>query len=188
MSLIYWQSNASHTLLTPPPPRGGGGVSRGGDSNINMPGGVCLVSENKPIMNDTLSCKHTHIEGILCTIHTQFLLLMSNLSIYIICYSWSHINLVHLHIMCRSVLAPLHLTSDNLSKKNPTHIEWNSTHFEWHLLIHFIHLKPKRDPYLHFLTHTYGHGWYQVASPGPNLSPSLPPLPPPSCPPFSRNT
>ena len=31
--------------------------SRGGDSNIKMPGCVCLVSENRPILNDTLSCK-----------------------------------------------------------------------------------------------------------------------------------
>ena len=29
----------------------------GGDSNIKMPGCVCLVSENRPILNDTLSCK-----------------------------------------------------------------------------------------------------------------------------------
>ena len=31
--------------------------ARGGDSNIKMPGCVCLVSENRPILNDTLSCK-----------------------------------------------------------------------------------------------------------------------------------
>ena len=39
------------------PPGGGGGG--GGDSNIiiKMPGCVCLVSENRPILNDTLSCK-----------------------------------------------------------------------------------------------------------------------------------
>ena len=33
--------------------RGGGG----GDFNIKKPGCVCLVSENRPILNDTLSCK-----------------------------------------------------------------------------------------------------------------------------------
>ena len=33
------------------------GLSRGGDSNIKKPGCVCLVSEKRPILNDTLSCK-----------------------------------------------------------------------------------------------------------------------------------
>ena len=33
--------------------------SQGGDSNIKMPGCVCLVFENRPILNETLSCK-TH--------------------------------------------------------------------------------------------------------------------------------
>ena len=30
-----------------------------GDSNIKMPGCVCFVFENRPILNETLSCK-TH--------------------------------------------------------------------------------------------------------------------------------
>ena len=34
-----------------------GGGARGGDSNIKMPRCVCLVSENRPILNDLLSCK-----------------------------------------------------------------------------------------------------------------------------------
>ena len=50
-------------------PLGGGG---GGDSNTKMPGCVCRVSENEPILNDTFICKtYTHIEGILYTIHTD---------------------------------------------------------------------------------------------------------------------
>ena len=32
-------------------------MARGGDSNIKMPGCVCLVSENRPILNETVSCK-----------------------------------------------------------------------------------------------------------------------------------
>ena len=31
--------------------------TRGGDSNIKMPGCVCLVFESRPILNETLSCK-----------------------------------------------------------------------------------------------------------------------------------
>ena len=33
------------------------GKAQGGDFNIKMPRCVCLVSENIPILNDTLSCK-----------------------------------------------------------------------------------------------------------------------------------
>ena len=52
-----------------PPTRGGGGEGgggggRGGRSNIKMPGCVCFVPENRLILNETLSCKHTHIEGV----------------------------------------------------------------------------------------------------------------------------
>ena len=34
-----------------------GVISRGGDSYIKMPGCVCWVSENGPILNDSISCK-----------------------------------------------------------------------------------------------------------------------------------
>ena len=37
------------------------GKSPGGDSNIKMPGCVCSVSENAPILNDSISCKNIPI-------------------------------------------------------------------------------------------------------------------------------
>ena len=40
-------------ILNNGPGEGGGG----GDSNIEMPGCVCLLSENRPILNDPFSCK-----------------------------------------------------------------------------------------------------------------------------------
>ena len=51
-------------------PVGGGG---GGDSNIKVPGCLCLVSENGPILNDTFTCKtYPYFEGVLCIIHIHF--------------------------------------------------------------------------------------------------------------------
>ena len=48
IKIVFIKHNYMHPFL------GGGG---GGYSNIKMPECVCLVSENRPILNDTLSYK-----------------------------------------------------------------------------------------------------------------------------------
>ena len=45
----------------------------GGRLQYEMPGCVCLGSENVPIMKDALGQNNTHNEGILCTLNTHIM-------------------------------------------------------------------------------------------------------------------
>ena len=89
-----------------------------------------------------LLVKHTHIEG--DSLHNSYPFLYVNIKLEYLIYRF---NLLFLISHQFGVYSPL--TLYNISKQS-TYIEWSSrfdTHFELHLLIHLIHVIPKRDPY-----------------------------------------
>ena len=150
-----------------------------------MVGCVCWVSENVTILNDTFNCKNIPI------LNGTFLQFIPNLMVIsrwnycpidIIYSPLSHINLVHLYIVwIQSWHFCIHFYTIHL--KSPTHMEWGRfhTHIEWHLLIHFIHLKPKKDPYPS-LSDTHIRAWLIPSPPPPGVL-----LPPPTPTPWYPN-
>ena len=155
---------------------------QGGDSNIKIPKCVCLVFEHRSIVNETLSCK-TYLYW--KDPQQQFIPIFDgnikvNLYISFIILDVTSIWPIFPGCVVQSKHFCLSLYIIYL--KNPTHIERNSkfhTHFEWHFPIHFIHLKPKRDPYPS-LFDTHIQAWLIPSRP---LPPGECPPPPPGCPP-----
>ena len=70
-------------------------------------------------------------------------------------YSWSHINLVYLRIICSSVLTLLTLTSYDISEKSyPYRLEQQISHPFWMTSSHSFHsLEAKKGP----ISFTFGH-------------------------------
>ena len=106
-----------------------------GDSNIEMPGCLCWVSENVPILNDTLSCQNIPIlNGTFAEFIPNF---DGNIKMEILTYRYNLFPLIPyqfgLSSHCfNSVLALLHPLY-TIHLKSPTHMEWGSrfhTHIE----------------------------------------------------------
>ena len=134
--------------------------SPGGRLHIQMPGCVCWVSENAPILNDTSSCKNIPIlNGFSAQFIPNF---KGNIKIQVLTYTYHLLLLISYQFClyshcCSSALALLHPFSYNTSQKSYAHgMGQQISHPYWMKYSHSFHsLEAKKGLISFTFRHTH---------------------------------